>query len=74
MSDSQQIIVTEKYIIKLFDLNNENNYEKYNKTYADLKTEPNLIGVKIFEDDIEINSCIIGSERGSTTIHDTSNY
>ena len=73
MSDSQQIIVTENHIIKLFDLNNENNYEKYNKIYADLKTEPNLIGIKIFEDDIEINSCIIGSEGGSTTIHDTSN-
>ncbi|USL95209.1 hypothetical protein D1J36_007970 [Riemerella anatipestifer] len=73
MREPHQIIVSEKYVIELFNLNYSDNYGDFKIIYANLETQSNLIGIKIFENNKEINSCIIGSEGGSTAIHNNSN-
>ena len=60
---------------KSFKINSEDNETSYNQIYFRGEDEyivPAMHGIRIYENEKEINSCLIAGEGGSTGIHNTS--
>lgn len=58
-----------------FKLNSEDNEKSYNQIYFRGNDEyivPAMHGIRIYENEKEIDSCLIAGEGGATGIHDTS--
>lgn len=74
-----EVLVLEKHVIKFYDesdysFDSSDNLFIYNNIYlnGDKDILTSIIGIKLFEENDLVSSCLIGSEGGGTGIHQNS--
>ncbi len=79
MKESIEVLVLEKYVIKFYDesdfsFESSDNLFLYNNIYlnGDKDILTSIVGIKLFEENDLVSSCLIGSEGGGTGINPNS--